>query len=138
MNQIPAGSANGSHTSNALALVKGVITAALLSVILFAIMAGIMLASQLPESFTSTITIVVSILSVIIGGFVASKGCEARGWLWGGLVGVCYMLILYLVGILITGFSFGTHTIVMLLVDFVAGAIGGIVANNMRPARRRR
>lgn len=138
MNQTTAGSANGSHTSNVLALVKGLMTAVLLSVALFAMMAGIMLASQIPESFTSTITIVVSILSIVIGGFVASRGCESRGWLWGGLVGICYMLLLYIIGILITGFAFGTHTVVMLIVDFIAGAIGGIVANNMKPTRKRR
>jgi putative membrane protein (TIGR04086 family) len=58
---------------------------------------------------------------------------EARGWLNGALVGLIYMVILFLLSLLFkTGISFDRVIVFRLFMGFVIGALSGVIGINLK------
>ncbi len=128
-----------SNKNNLLCVIKGIGVAMAVCLVIFSIIALVMLLSPLPESYTKTITVLVSLISIITGAAITAKACGSKGWLWGGIMGAGYILILYIIGMLtVTGFVMDSYILTMLFVGFLAGSVGGIIGNNMKGGRRRR
>ncbi len=91
-------------------------------------------------TFTSfkeeNIKIAVSIINgitVILSGTLACRRVKTLGWLNGGIEGVFYTLLLFLISILIfDNFNFGLSMILSVAIAFVLGAVGGIIGINLK------
>lgn len=140
MNQLPSDSVQTSNRSCVISIIKGLAAAMMLCIVIFAVAALVMLFSPLPDRYTRVITIVTSILSIVIGAVITARSYGSKGWLWGGIMGLSFIMLLYIIGMLtVTGFVFDTYVVTMLISGFIAGGIGGIIGTNMRrPGRRRR
>ena len=72
----------------------------------------------------------VYVLSCLFGGFLTGKQIKNRRFLWGGLVGILYFAILFLLSLLMNqGFHTGIPGVLM---NFVlcagSGTIGGMIS----------
>ena len=64
---------------------------------------------------------------------MATSGVRSRGWLNGGIVGLIYMIILYLFSsILFRNFTVDRNVLTMTVIGVLSGAIGGIMSINTR------
>ena len=127
----PANNRNFAH------LLRGLITALILSVVLIAVSALLMLFLPFNDSYLRPAAIAVSVICTLIGGRAAAAK-NGRAWLSGGIVGLAYFLILFILSLIfLAGTPLSPMVFVMLAAGFVCGAIGGIIGGNSRHRRRR-
>jgi|GEM_PF-1251972 len=120
-------------------LIRGLVTALILSVILVAAAAALLLAMPFNESHLRPAAIAVSVISIFIGGRAAAKPGLGKAWLNGGIVGVAYFLLLFVLGIIfLADISLSPALFIMLAVGFVCGALGGVMGGNAKRGKRRR
>lgn len=68
--------------------------------------------------------------ALLIGGFMTGKRIERKGWYYGGLLGIIYCVIIVLIGVLGFQSSLNLVTLLLLVLTFSAGALGGILGVN--------
>ncbi len=117
---------------------KGILVALGFTFLVFFLAALLLTYTRLTENaipFISTVTLVVS---VMIAGGVSAKAGKNRGFINGGLTGVCYAFLLYFVSLLISGsFFVSGYLLVLLAVGLFGGAFGGILGINLKGKRKR-
>lgn len=123
----------GGVSSAALGFLKGVLIAALITLVIFSLAALILSYTPLPESAIPYITFGTQIIGSLISGFIPAKRAGTKGLLTGGLSALIYMLIIWLVSSLASdGFYMGSHILTMFLVSLASGALGGIMGVNFK------
>ncbi|HHX87778.1 MAG TPA: TIGR04086 family membrane protein [Firmicutes bacterium] len=106
---------------------KGLLFSILISLGLLLVCSLVLHFSAVPEKVTPYLACGVALLSVLCGSYYAGKRIGFRGWLHGGVVGLLYIVILLLVGILAhSEFAFGLYLVSKLFLGFVFGAAGGM------------
>ncbi len=124
--------------SGVMPVMRALLVSFLFSLVLFVILSFVMLSTNLSENMICPAVLIVSLIAMLIGGIIAARRSEMRGFLIGGITGLCYMLILYIVGVL--GFSapaFTMNGLIRFLYAFVAGAVGGVIGRNLADRKRR-
>lgn len=71
-------------------------------------------------------------LSVLIGGYAGGKKTGQKGWYAGGLLGILYCVIIYIVGFLGLDASLSLQTLFVFIGAFLVGALGGILGVNAK------
>lgn len=84
------------------------------------------------ESSLPYFTYAIHLIGTLVGGFAAGKNAEGRGWIYGGVTGLIYALLLSLVAFLAFDQGFTGRTLAMMAGAFGGGAIGGIFGVNWR------
>ena len=118
---------------------KGTLVSLAISFISFVIFAFILMFLAIDEKIVSVISVCISLASVFIGSYVGAKIVGQKGWLWGGICGLVYYVILYISAIAaIKEFNFSPKTFIMMLIGTLAGMIGGIFGINSGGKKKRR
>lgn len=89
-----------------------------------------LLLTSTQESSLHTLTTIIHAVSLFIGGWVSGKRAGSRGWYHGGMVGVFYFLLIFLVGFLAFDAGLNLQSLQLLGILFAAGALGGILGVN--------
>lgn len=87
--------------------------------------------TDMKESELGTYAMIVHGCSSLAGGFTCGKRSFRRGWYNGALLGVLYGIIVIIVSFLAVNASISLHSLLMLGVVLLAGALGGMVGVNM-------
>lgn len=67
------------------------------------------------------------------GSSITTSRIKRNGILNGGLIGLFYMLIIYLASSIVgNGFALNIYSIIMILIGIAAGMIGGVVGVNTK------
>lgn len=123
---------------NGAEIIKSVFISYGLSIFLLALFAVILTYTSVPESYISNVVFIISIVSILYAGKIATKKVKSRGWLIGSITGIVYMLILYLLSLIFTKRPvFDMHVLFIFAMGFLAGAIGGIFGINLRKQEKR-
>lgn len=111
----------------ALFLLKGTALALLFSVVMLFIAALLLYFTALPEKTTPYMVFAISLLAILTGSSYACKRIGVRGWLYGGIVGVIYVLLVLISGLIfLDDFGVAWNFITKLFLGFVFGAAGGM------------
>lgn len=117
---------------NIVRVIKGSGFSLILSLILLLIYATLLTTTNISENTMTPVIIIVSGISILVGSSISSFKIKKQGMLNGALVGLIYMLAIYLLSsMLLTGFGIGMKSIVMIAVGMVTGMIGGIIGVNL-------
>ncbi|OEG00215.1 hypothetical protein BHF71_05880 [Vulcanibacillus modesticaldus] len=73
----------------------------------------------------------VTAISLLVGGFVAGKRAGNKGWYYGGITGLIYGVILAIVAFLALNIDFNLKNLVLIVLAFLFGAVGGIIGVNI-------
>ena len=120
-----------SHT--ATGFLKGVLVAALFTLIFFVIAALFLSYTPLSENTIPYIAFFTQIVGSLISGFIPAKRAGTKGLLTGGFSALIYMLLIWLVSSLVAdGFYMGKHILTMFLLSLISGAVGGIMGVNFK------
>ena len=96
------------------------------------IYAFILAFTLVPESSIPLFIFVSGMISVFIGSSMAVIKIKEKGFINGSLVGLMYILVLYLLSsIFSTGFGINGYAFFMILFNVIVGMIGGIIGVNM-------
>lgn len=111
---------------------KAIIISMLCSLLLIFILSILLSNTNMKENIIHPSVIFISAISILIGGFLVSKKIKKKGILWGALVGLIYMTIMYIVSSLMNmNFSLDVNALMMIGFGILGGSIGGILGVNL-------
>lgn len=117
----------------AIKIIKGSIISIVISAILLCVYAAVLSYTTVSETTMQPVIIVISGVSILIGSSISSINIKKQGMINGGIVGLIYILILYIVSSLVSmRFELNMHSIVMIITGIVAGMLGGIIGVNLK------
>jgi putative membrane protein (TIGR04086 family) len=120
-------------------LLKGIGVSYLVTIPLFVVFSFILSRMEFPERYIDPVVLITTVISILAAGIMTSINLRNRGWMNGIVVGLVYMLILYLASSIVYGsFPVNRHVILMFLIGAITGTIGGIIGINMKTTRYRR
>jgi putative membrane protein (TIGR04086 family) len=112
-------------------LLKGLLASLIITLLAFMLLSLILANTDFPQRLISPSVVVTTIISIMTAGSVSTKGIRNKGWLNGSIVGLVYMIIMYLISSLIyNNFAIDRYVITMTVIGVLAGAVGGIVGIN--------
>ncbi len=116
-----------------LLMVKGICISMILSLLMMLVLSMVLSFSNVKESVIMPTVIFISAFSILVSSFLVAKRIENKGMIYGSLLGLIYMLILYLLSsILNFDFSLNANAVVMITFGIVGGAIGGVLGVNLK------
>ena len=117
---------------NIVNILKGTVISILLSLILLTIYSALLSFTNISESTMTTVVLVITGISILLGSSMSSINIKRQGMLNGGLVGLIYVSLIYLLSsIFLVGFQFNLNSIIMIAVGILTGMIGGIIGVNL-------
>lgn len=124
---------NTEMKANIIRILKGSITAIVITLILLFIFSIILTYTSIKESTMSPVVIVITAVSILIGSSISTLKIKKMGLVNGALVGLIYILTIYVISSITgLGFSLQLQTIIMMLAAIGAGMIGGIIGVNLK------
>lgn len=112
---------------------KGVLISLVVSFVLLAIFAIVLTYTSVSENTIVPVIIVVTGISILVGTILESRKIVKNGIGLGGIIGLVYVLILYIISSLLNAeFSINTQSFILILVAIFSGMIGGIIGVNNR------
>ncbi len=119
--------------SNIIKIIKGSAIAIVLSLVFLTIYAAILSFTSVSETTMIPVVLVLTGISILIGSSMSSISIKKQGILNGGLVGLIYVLFLYIVSSIVgVGFELNMNAIIMLVVEVITGMIGGVIGVNIK------
>ena len=110
---------------------RGLLVALGVSFLLLALNALLIYFSPLAEVYVPYLLFVGTLLSIFLGAVFIGKRTEEKGWLRGGLMGFCYVLVLFCLGSFWrVGPQLEWGLLTKLFLGFSFGAAGGIFGIN--------
>lgn len=122
-----------SKDKSSVKIIKGTVISIILSLILLTIYAALLSYTSISESTMVPVIITITGISILIGSSISSMHIKKQGMLNGALVGLIYMLTIYILSsIFLSSFEININSIIMIAVGIVTGMIGGIIGVNMK------
>lgn len=119
--------------SNLIRILKGSGIAILSTLILLIIYSAILTYTNINESTMKITIIAITAISILIGSFISSSNIKRNGLTNGALVGLIYIVTIYLLSSIVSqNFMLSVTSVVMIIASILAGAIGGIIAVNKK------
>ena len=127
------GITNDKNNSNIIKIIKGSALAIVLSLVLLTIYAVLLSFTRISDTTMVPVVLVITGISVLIGSSISSISIRKQGITNGGLVGLIYVLFLYIVSSIAgIGFEINMNAILMIIVGVITGMIGGIIGVNLQ------
>ena len=124
---------NANYNSNMFIIIKGIVISFITTLVAIFILSAVLTYSNLSEELISPSIITITALSILIGTSISTIKLSKNGILYGGLIGLIYILFLYIVSsITSVGFGLNPQSIIMIIASIIAGMIGGIVGINIK------
>lgn len=124
---------NSTHSNNIIKILKGSILAILISIILLVIFAIVLTYTNFNENMTPAVIIIITAISILIGSQITTSSIKKNGILNGIVVGLIYVLFLYLMSSTISkNFSLNNYAIIMIAVSVAIGGLGGVIGVNRK------
>lgn len=122
---------NDNLKANIIRIIKGSLLSIIVSVIFLIVFAMLLTYTSLSENTITPIVLAIVGLSILLGSYLSTKKINKKGILNGAMVGVIYMLILYIISsVIFMDFSINASSIIMIVCGIIAGIIGGIIGVN--------
>lgn len=123
----------GIKLENIKNIFKGVGISIIVTLIALLIFSVILTYTNVGENTIAPVVIVVTALSILCGSSISTKNIKKNGMINGGLIGLVYLLILYMISsILNWKFSLNIQSLIMILVGTAFGILGGIIGVNRK------
>lgn len=121
------------NSNKFILLIKGIAVAIFITLIMILALSIILSMSDVKENVIMPTVIFLSAFSILIGGFLVTKKVDEKGILYGSIVGISYMIILYFISSIINfDFSLNFNSFIMVAIGVFGGAIGGILGINLK------
>lgn len=117
---------------NLIRIIKGSGIALGITILSLFIFAILLTYTNIQENTMIPVVIIITAVSILIGSSLSTLRIKKNGLLNGALVGVIYILLIYIISSLTgSGFSLNIMSFIMLVSSIIAGMIGGIIGVNL-------
>jgi putative membrane protein (TIGR04086 family) len=111
--------------------------ALVVALVFLALYAGSIKVFHISETTIPAVSITAKTLCILSGAWLAVRRHPAKGWLRGGLAGILFVLLAFVIFSAIDGdWSFGWPILSDLLMGAVVGGVGGILFVNFRKKKK--
>lgn len=118
-------------------ILKGLLAGLIAIVILYVLFSILMSVFDSPGKYTYPATLAGLMISIPIAGYTTVMVSEKKNSISGGLCGLVYIIILYVISSIINkDFSIGISTFILLIIGGTAGVIGGLICLNRAGSKR--
>jgi len=118
---------------NVITILKGTIISIILTLILLLIFATILTYTTVAENTIPAVIIVITAISLLIGSTVVGRKARRNGLLNGAIIGVIYLLLIYIISSILGGnFNLGLKSVIMIIAGISFGILGGIIGVNTK------
>ena len=112
---------------------KGIGISMIITVVALLIFSLVLTYTNVGENTITPVIIVITALSILCGSSISTKNIKKNGMINGGLIGLIYLFIIYLISsILNWRFGLNFQSIIMILAGTIFGILGGIIGVNIR------
>ncbi len=118
------------------ALLRGTVSAFILSLVLFAVVSAVVTYTALTDEHLPLAATITGVFSVLWGGFTASRSAHRAALIHGGLVGLLYGFLVLLLGRFVLGEPIAAVMLWRISGAVLCGAVGASLAP--RPRLRRK
>lgn len=120
------------NNSDLIRIGEGVIRSFFLTLSLLLIYAVITSFVDTNAKFDSIYKVVITALGVMYGSIYAARKINRRGWLIGLIIGLLYMIVIYLVSVLSgRGLMLSNFSILRIVLAIVVGTLSGMLGINI-------
>lgn len=124
---------NENNSNSIVRILKGSVISIVATMIFLGLFAVLLTYTNINEKTMPTVIIVTTALSILIGSEISTSKIKKNGIINGALVGVIYILMLYIISSTITGnFGLNNYSIIMIATSVLIGGIGGIIGVNRK------
>lgn len=117
---------------NLINILKGSAISIILTLVLLFVFSLILTYTNIQESMMAPVVIIITAISILVGSSISSLKIRKKGIINGALVGLIYILTIYLISSITgTGFLLNITSIIMIVSSVIAGIIGGIIGVNL-------
>lgn len=118
---------------NLIRILKGSITAIILTLILLFIFSIILTYTNIQENVMNPVVIIITVISILVGSSISTLKIKKNGLLNGALVGFIYIFTIYILSSITgSGFNLNINSIIMIVSSIIAGMFGGIIGVNLK------
>ena len=119
--------------SNFVRIIKGSILSIILTIICLLIFSLILAYTNIPEKTMITVITAVTAISILAGSIISVSKIEKKGIINGALVGLIYILTIYIISSIAKGnFGITINSIILIASAIIAGMLGGIIGVNIK------
>ena len=112
---------------------KSVVISILITLVCLLIFSILLTYTKLQERVIPAVTIIITAISILVGGILSTSNIKKNGMLTGAIVGFIYIFIIYFLSSIITkSFSLNGYSVSMIIASLLSGAIGGIIGVNIK------
>lgn len=114
-------------------LTKGLLISFAITVILMILFTLMLTFTNISENMLTVFNSISIISSIVIGALYSSYKTNRKGWIVGGIIGFCYIIIIILINAIINKeLSFNLYIIIKMLIALIVGMVGGIIGVNLK------
>lgn len=107
---------------------KGVLCAVIVTLLFILGFALVVQLSGMNSKVITPIMQVVKVVCIFVAVMIALKPCKSKGWLYGAVVGLLYMVLTYIIFSLMDGkFTLGLSALSDLLFQTLVGLVSGVI-----------
>ena len=119
--------------SNFVRIIKGSILSIILTIICVLIFSLILAYTNIPEKTMIPVITAVTAISILAGSIISVSKIEKKGIINGALVGLIYILTIYIISSIAKGnFGITINSIILIASAIIAGMLGGIIGVNIK------
>ncbi|MDI6602164.1 MAG: TIGR04086 family membrane protein [Thermoanaerobacteraceae bacterium] len=113
-------------------VIEGVLIGYVLAIVIFLIYGIVLSFTSVSEETMPSVTKVVSGITIFLSGLLSARKIKGRGWLYGGLAGFIYIILLLILSVIfLKGFQFNSNVLLDIAIAILIGALGGILGINI-------
>lgn len=114
-------------------IAKGIGISLITTLVLLLIFSIILTYTNIQENVINPVIMMITAISILIGSSIGNIKIRKNGLLNGGIIGIGYILIIYLISsILNWKFSLNLQSIIMIITAIIFGILGGIIGVNRK------
>lgn len=113
-----------------ISVIKTLIATYVISSIILLIIAALMYKCDIGDNVVNILVIISYIISTFIGGVIIGKVEKENKYLWGGIVGISYFVVLVVISLIVNGnISESASSVISTMLYCTAGGmIGGMIS----------
>lgn len=113
-----------------LEVIKSLVAAYIITGIALAILAFVIYKWNVNETVVNIVILAIYVLATFIGGFITGKRVQERKFIWGLVLGACYILIIYGVSMILSASlnMISTASVLAAVLCLAGGMIGGMLS----------
>lgn len=118
---------------NMVRIIKGSILAIIITIIFLLVFSLVLTYTNIPEKTMLPVITIVTAISILVGSIISVSKIEKKGIINGALVGLIYILTIYIISSISKGnFEITINSAILIISAILAGMLGGIIGVNIK------